>query len=507
MARDKQSEAIRTGINPVVEARVSGAIAPRGSKPEGFADEWDAWFGPQAPLDPMAPVGTEGRRFDYQTGSNMNYTPRREQSETPITFDVLRRIAEPAAGGLDLLRLAIETRKDQMAAQQWTIQGRGKLEGGARAAAIEQRLRRPDGVTPFQQWQRMLVEDQLVLDAMVVYYNPGGPEILAEPVDGGTIKRLLDGSGRVPRPPLPAYQQVIKGVPAVNYTLEEMTYWIRNPRTNRVYGCSPVEQVIGIVNLALRRQLHVTQYFTEGNVPEVLIGVPEGWGPDQIRDFQGWWDGLLEGDTGQRRHAKFVPGGMEPYPTKDPELKGELDDWLSRIICYAFSLPPESLVRAVNRATAQTSKESSQETGLEPFKTTWKDFMDEVLERAFQAPDLEFRYSEEEIGDPAVKATVLSTYVGKKPILTVDEARDELGYKAATPEQLDELRPPPPPALGVPDGGPDSGPGLELDPAAEDDETARTAKVAAALATRIVRKKASRQSTETGRLPHVPAAS
>jgi hypothetical protein len=36
------------------------------------------------------------------------------------------------------------------------------------------------------------------------------------------------------------------------------------------------------VNIALRRQMHQLQYYTEGNVPEALIGVPEAWTPDQI---------------------------------------------------------------------------------------------------------------------------------------------------------------------------------------------------------------------------------
>jgi hypothetical protein len=95
-----------------------------------------------------------------------------------------------------------------------------------------------------------------------------------------------EATGRTPLPPDPAYQQVLKGLPAVNYSRDELIYAIRNPRTNRVYGYSPVEQIIMTVNIAMRRQLSQLQYYTEGNIPEAMIGVPDPWNPDQIRQFQ-----------------------------------------------------------------------------------------------------------------------------------------------------------------------------------------------------------------------------
>jgi hypothetical protein len=42
----------------------------------------------------------------------------------------------------------------------------------------------------------------------------GWRELFAlEPVDGATIRRVLDNTGRTPLPPDPAYQQIIKGLP------------------------------------------------------------------------------------------------------------------------------------------------------------------------------------------------------------------------------------------------------------------------------------------------------
>ncbi len=63
------------------------------------------------------------------------------------------------------------------------------------------------------------------------------------------------------------------------------------------------------VNIALRRQLWQLDYFTEGSIPDALIGVPQSWTPDQIRQFQDYWDTEFSGDLAKRRRAKFVPGG------------------------------------------------------------------------------------------------------------------------------------------------------------------------------------------------------
>ena len=83
--------------------------------------------------------------------------------------------------------------------------------------------------------------------------------------------------------------------------------------------------------------------------------MPNGWTPDQIKQFQDYWDAEFAGDLARRRRAKFVPGdsASRVHQTKEPEHKDEFDEWLARIICYAFSVPPQWAVKAMNRATAR----------------------------------------------------------------------------------------------------------------------------------------------------------
>ena len=188
------------------------------------------WFGPSQPMAPQAPEEVKGRAFDYQPGWNLHMRPRQDEQ---VTFETLRALAD----SYDLLRLVIETRKDQIAKLDWTIQPR-KRTGGAdrppsdgRIEEISRLLRRPDGINSWQNWLRMLMEDCFVLDAATIYprFNRNGKLHVIEVIDGATIKRVLGEDGRTPMPPDPAFQQILKGMPAVNYTVDELVYCVRNP--------------------------------------------------------------------------------------------------------------------------------------------------------------------------------------------------------------------------------------------------------------------------------------
>lgn len=388
-------------------------------------------------MRPVAPQA-EGRQFDYPFAFNTNVRPRQGES---VTFEQLRNLAD----GYDLMRLIIETRKDQILSQPWTIKPKdAKAKRTPACDEVEAFLQSPDKEHTWNVWLRMLLEDLFVLDAPTIYPRKtrGGELYALEPVDGATIKRVLDQSGRTPLPPDPAYQQVLKGMPAVNYTREELIYAPRNPRTNRVYGYSPVEQVMTTVNIALRRQLHQMQFYTEGNIPEAMIGVPETWQPAQIQQFQEWWDAVLEGNTAKRRKAIFVPGGMDPTFTKEGVIADKQDEWFARVVCFAFSISPTPFVQQVNRATAESSAETAKEEGLAPLMQWVKDLVNLIIVLWLKRTDVEFAWDKDEIADAKTRADVHKTYVDAQ-VLHPDEVRESLGMEPMTEEQRASLAPTP----------------------------------------------------------------
>ena len=228
------TDAVERPLTPNIFARLAQATryAITGASP-------DAWFGPQQPLAPMAPPEVKGRQFDYAFGANLNYNPR---SEGGISFAELRALAD----ALPLLRAVIETRKDQIAAQNFTLRARARTDVPDASPRIDRALRflsRPDRRRSFADWLRVLIEDLLVIDAATIYprYTRSGALYSLDVIDGATIKPLIGEDGRAPQAPDPAYQQVLHGLPAADFSADELLYLPRNARAHKLYGMSPVE--------------------------------------------------------------------------------------------------------------------------------------------------------------------------------------------------------------------------------------------------------------------------
>ena len=380
-------------------------------------------FSPGEPLAPVAPEKV--RLWDFPVGVNTVYRPRAHE---PVSFAELRGLAETH----DLTRLAIETRKDQVERLDWVIRPRDSAtrrpDAAARCQSLTDFWRRPDGERPFASWLRELLEDLLVLDApaLEIRRNRAGGVAGLDVIDGATIKVLIDDTGRRPKPPAPAYEQVIHGRPWKLLTADELIYLPRNHRPHRAYGLSPVEQIVTTVNIGLRRQAMQLQHFTEGNVPPGLLNAPDGWTAEQIGQFQEWFDSVLAGNTASRSRLVWGPSGTRYQAFKEAPYKDEFDEWLARIVCFAFSLPPTAFVRQLNRATAETAQEAALAEGLAPLLGWVKRLADEIIQQAMGHPDLEFAWHDLHPADPAEQSKILDLYV-RAGIYTVNEARAVLG--------------------------------------------------------------------------------
>ena len=357
------------------------------------------WFSPVNPLNPLAQQPEQnavGRRFDYMTGYNLQITPR---ADSAVSFAQLRQLAD----SYDLLRLLIENKKDQAAQADWHIipnddlvpkEEQAKYKKDPRVAQLTKFFRKPDGKNNWRTWLRAVMEDMLVIDAPTLYprLTRGGQLLGLDLMDGALIKPVIDAYGRQPAPPDVAYQQIIKGVPSVDYNADQLVYMPRNVRTNRVYGYSPVEQIIVTVNIALRRQLFQLAYYKDGSVPDTLFSMPDGWSVDQLAQFELMWNSMLAGDLSGRRQAKFVPKGTTMINTREAQLKDEYDEWLARVCCFAFSTNPQPFIKQMNRATAETMKETADEEGVAPYTATIEDMMNDIILKFWGWEDLVFRF-------------------------------------------------------------------------------------------------------------------
>lgn len=346
---------------------------------------------------------------------------------------MLRSLAatSPAIG------LCIQTRKDQMAALDWDYAPKDKKAKGtnfdpqiARARAF---FAQPDGVTPFKTWLQVAVDEILTIDALSVYkrptakaaakrtaaaakgqryqYTPG--DVLGyEIVDGSTFKVLLDESGNIPRPPEIAYRQIIYGAPmtAGDCSADELMYRPKNVRTWTPYGMSPIEMALLIVTADLNRAVFNLSYYTEGNIPEALVGVPDAWTPKQIQQFREYWNLLLAGDPKNRERLMFVASTMARtvHEFKKPDFTTQYDLWLLKTQCACFGVTPSEIgfTDDVNKATSKTQGDVNQRRGVKPMANFLKALQDEMLAE-MGLPEIEAVWSGGEGEDALTQAKIM----------------------------------------------------------------------------------------------------
>jgi hypothetical protein len=382
----------------------------------------DGFFSPGVPLTPTDPQPI--RAFEFLPGTNINYKPRAYE---PFGFAQLRAFAN-----VEMVRLAIETRKDQIERMDWRIKVKDprkkRSDSDERIRRVEKFWRKPDGQNHFASWLRSSMEDLLVLDAPAFEKRRtrSGKLIALEIVEGDSIKLLIDEQGRRPLAPQPAYQQVLYGRPWKNLTTDDLLYIPRNLRPHKLYGFSAVEQVIVTLNTILQRQASQLFHFGIGNVPAGILAAPEGWSADQISEYQDWFDARLSGNLGEKQKVVWVPNGAQYKAFKDAPLKDEFDEWLARVICYAFSLPPTPFIKGMNRATAEQSDSTALEEGREPLLRWWKRTADDINADELDCPDLEWAWEIADDIDPLKQAQIDDIRL-RNGSLAINEVRDRYG--------------------------------------------------------------------------------
>ena len=378
-------------------------------------------FSPGMPLLP--PQQEPVRAYDFPVGINLQWTPRVPEA---FGFPALRSFAN-----VELVRLAIETRKDQIERMDWRVKKIGAKRTDPTNPEIKAAmamLRKPDGVTHFATWLRKLIEDLLVLDAPAIEIrkNRGGALIGLDVIDGATIKLLVDPTGRTPVAPEPAYQQIIKGRIWSSLTTEELIYAPRNVRPGKFYGFGPVEQVIVTINTILQRQASQLAHFTASNIPAGILNAPDGWTPEQIKQYQDLMDAVLTGNTANRAKLMMAPSGSKYQAFKDAPIKDDFDEWLARIVAFAFSLPPTPFVKQVNRDTSQADQDRALQEGLSPLLNWAKRLLDDVIQGLMGFTDLEFAWESPADIDPETQSKIDDVDLGNGT-RTLNEIRDGRG--------------------------------------------------------------------------------
>jgi hypothetical protein len=134
-----------------------------------------------------------------------------------------------------------------------------------------------------------------------------------------------------------------------------------------------------------------------------------------------------------------VSGGVAKtyIPTKEPELKNVFDEWLARVVCYAFSISAQPFVTQINRGEADMAKLTADSEGLAPTRDWVKDLITDIMVDDFGETDLEFAWVEGR-SDPTEEATRITKLTGSG-LMRLNEGRKELGLAPDPDPMADKL--------------------------------------------------------------------
>jgi hypothetical protein len=439
------------GMDPAL-----GAPLPR--DPRVFLSQMDPNY-PQPPtsLDPRGPSGRPLPRLNqYPISWNLPSPPGTFKM---VPFKLMRNVADMS----HVARRCIEIRQKEIADVDFEVapkeeeRGQFKIFPDKKAGLFDQwRSERktlqtffenPDPVRGlhYRDWISMAVEDILVTDSLSVFEEATwGPTagVLGSDlrgltiIDGSTIKPLLDIRGGPPAPPNPAYQQFIWGLPRVDLvslvmdaredptvqdaqrgfsfskaeyielTRDQLAYLPFTPRSWTAYGYSNIERAILLINIALKRLDYHSSYFTDGDIPAMLLYVPETWTLDQVNKYEAQWHAKTAGSQSWKHRMNVVPGAVTADQLKPPQYDMTFDDYVDRAICGAMmvdpteaGIEPKGGLGGSGYMEAQDDRRKRLTVG--PALRKFKSYFDGVISRRVGLDALEVRYDGLDVEDEA----------------------------------------------------------------------------------------------------------
>lgn len=482
------SDVIRSVVSEI--AKAPNANINTGSNFAGYgnavplerpADIASVPFAPAMPLIPsnINPIGPDGRpaprKWEFEVAQNINVNSNRL-----VPFKTLRASAEQ----IDILRRCVEVLKAKMTGLDWDIvlsndatekvaeesglsnlraQQLAKEKFGSEISRAREFWKTPDKSNGliFAEWLGMLLEDNLVIDAVAVYPQKSvkGDLHSLQILDGSTIKPLIDDRGMRPAVPNAAFQQILYGFPRTEFSApneeitadgefssDELSYLVRNKRTFSTFGFSPVERALPLADLYLRRQQWLRAEYTDGVMPSLMFTTDSTFGnnPDLLRAYENIFNDDLAGQTEQRKRARLLPAGLNPvhFDGYGEKFSNVLDEYLVNSICGHFGVLPSEIGFAAKGGLGGGGVQdgegtSSEVIGLIPLMEWVGRMLSQLSYLYLGMPrELEFTFmpSARNDGESLARATDIRV---KNGTMSINEARAEAGLPLLDAEEAD----------------------------------------------------------------------
>jgi hypothetical protein len=434
-------------------------------------------MGPNYPLFPVAidPLNRNGRadprKYQYDISENLQI------SKNLAKWNVLKAAAEQC----DVVARAVTIRAAEVAKmdKSWVVSDEAvafyKERDGVGSAEAAQTARQENAEllaylndfweNPYPQtdkgWRQWIVEaiwQIMVYDGLAIHpaMNLGRKVIGFNIIDASTIKIYLNNLGDTPRPPDPAYAQILYSFPRGEFIATEdkgtptfmagefgiterdqLSYFIMNPRSWTPYGFSPVEQAIPLVNLYMEYTKMMLFEFKHGTSSDVYI---ETTGNEMgIKDYAAWdriFNDYMEGDTANRKKTRTLPDGFKAVfaPTIEERFKADYIESIIKRLAGVFGVAPTQLgiipTRGLTSGTSaqQGDQDNAETVSTKPMQNFIEEFVNSLSRRYLGATkNVTFRLSDDMGGEDDVMLANAAKINTSSGVMTLNEQRRLLG--------------------------------------------------------------------------------
>lgn len=425
-----------------VSPELEGQLAQQGLS-------WGPPFPPGRPLNPFWGIRGPARTWDFAVGENVQLTPRWNR----VSFQTLKALYDK----YDVAQICVRHLIDDVRSLEvnWLPPKNCKDDVDADIQKAEAFWAYPDRRQPFDCWLAEWLQDVLRYDAGALFLREteAGDPYAVEIISGETIIPLIDYFGRRPADEeadsvedgeieghvVPAFLQIIEGMPWDWLTSDQMIYQPLWPLPESQYGQCPLESILLSANTDLRFQWHFLQYFTEGTLTAGFMEAPPDLSdPAQIQAWQEHWDGLMLGDQAKLNQIRWVPAGAKFTDAKPgaSTFDASFPLYLMRRTAAAYKVTPADLgfTEEVNKASSEIQVDVQARVGRGPLIQYIEGVVNLITT---QRLGLRARMQIDpggEIEDRVAVAQAHSIYI-EKGVESADEVRAELG------KPIDKSRP------------------------------------------------------------------
>lgn len=393
------------------------------------SSDWStvAQMGPGQPATPF-PLGGEPRQWVYRVGWNFPTPP---DSDRKIDGKLLRELADMTF----LVRRAIEIRKTEVCALAWDIvpsaealsdpkfgakqreRGRNiRNKYGETIREIREFFKYPEGYyttfdnvnwvrkgkVAWKDWLNAFLEDYFVGDWVTIWPEKtlGGKLLSLCRVDGEHTKVLLNLDGRLPPPPMPAYQQYLYGVPRANFTLDDLYFWPRNLRNITPYGFSHVEQMLILMLLLLRYDQWNLAMYNESTLPMGILETAPGTPAPLIQDVADLINNAAGVASGRMKMIP-APSGSKWQSIKPFTYDKDFCNYIIDLVCAGMDVTRQELgfspsnqngLGGTGHAEAQDAL--NKRKGTVPLARWIEEKLNTVIRDHWGTSDIEFRFTD-----------------------------------------------------------------------------------------------------------------